>query len=273
MMNFFRSTVYKIKFKLYDFFYSQNLISPRVIIKKSEGIKIKGTKIQNNLEVGNNTKIYKSSIFSNVKIGSNSEIDRVTTYKKCEIGSNCKLYSVVISGKLTLEDFSSLWGPNISMYTTHRESIRIGKFCSIARNVTLQSYNHNIKKITSYFIGQNFFNEKWDDEQVSKGDITIKNDVWIGAHSIILGGVTIGNGAVIAANSMVNKDVPDYAIVGGTPAKVLGYRFSEEIIEKLLNEQWWNWSKEEILKNKILFEHELTLDHLKDMGIKSNLTT
>ena len=71
------------------------------------------------------------------------------------------------------------------------------------------------------------------------GKIIIGNDVWIGANAIIADDVKIGNGAVVAANSFVNVDVPDYAIVGGTPAKILKYRFSTEEIEFLLKLKWW----------------------------------
>lgn len=76
----------------------------------------------------------------------------------------------------------------------------------------------------------------------------IGNDVWIGANAIILQGVTIGDGAIIAAGAVVTKDVPPYAIVGGVPAKVIKYRFSDEVILKLLQIKWWDKPEEWIIQ-------------------------
>ena len=87
--------------------------------------------------------------------------------------------------------------------------------------------------------------KSWD----NKGNIIIGNDVWIGYEAVILAGVTIGDGAIIGTRAVVTKDVPPYTIVGGVPAKPIKKRFSEEIISKLLDIQWWNWSDEKIAKN------------------------
>ena len=83
----------------------------------------------------------------------------------------------------------------------------------------------------------------------SKGDTIIGNDVWIGYESVILPGVHIGDGAVIAAKSVVVGDVPPYAIFGGNPAKLIKQRFSDSEIEILLKTQWWNWEIEKITRN------------------------
>lgn len=77
-------------------------------------------------------------------------------------------------------------------------------------------------------------------------NVVIKNDVWIGLNSTILEGVTIGNGAIIGACSVVAKDVPDYAVVVGNPAKIIRYRFSKDQIHKLINLRWWELDREEI---------------------------
>jgi acetyltransferase-like isoleucine patch superfamily enzyme len=84
-----------------------------------------------------------------------------------------------------------------------------------------------------------------------KGDIIIENDVWIGAYATIMSGVKISNGAIVAANSVVTKDVPPYSIVAGNPAKIVKYRFDESQIEKLLKLSWWNWDEDKI-KNEAL---------------------
>jgi virginiamycin A acetyltransferase len=82
-----------------------------------------------------------------------------------------------------------------------------------------------------------------------KGDTVVGNDVWIGYDSMVMPGVTIGDGAIIATRSVVVSDVPPYAIVGGNPAKVVRRRFSDEIVAALLEIAWWNWSAERISQN------------------------
>lgn len=82
-----------------------------------------------------------------------------------------------------------------------------------------------------------------------KGDIIVGNDVWIGAKSTIMSGVKISDGSVVAAGSLVTKDVPPYAIVGGNPAKIIKFRFSEKQIEKLLEISWWDWDEQKIKDN------------------------
>ena len=87
--------------------------------------------------------------------------------------------------------------------------------------------------------------DSWDNRR----DIVIGNDVWIGYEAVIMSGVTIGDGAIIGTRAVVTKDVPPYAIVGGSPARVLKKRFSDDIIDKLLKIKWWNWPVEKITRN------------------------
>lgn len=82
------------------------------------------------------------------------------------------------------------------------------------------------------------------------------NDVWIGSRVMVVGGVTIGDGAVIAAGAVVTKDVPPYAVVGGAPAKVIKYRFSEDIVKFLEELEWWNLPESELKKHIELFQTE-----------------
>ncbi len=133
-------------------------------------------------------------------------------------------------------------------------TLRIGDFCSIAENVTiLLGGNHPIDWVSSFPFGAIFKEFKGRcaryPEKMTKGDVIIGNDVWIGLNSTILSGITIGDGAIIAANAVVTKNVEPYAIVGGNPAKILKKRFSDEAISKLITIKWWNWEIDKIENN------------------------
>lgn len=180
------------------------------------------------------------------------------------VGPFSLLNKVLINGKVEIGRNTTINGPGTEIYSI-QYPIKIGSYCSIARGTAIQEYNHNFKTITSYFIQYRVFGKPYGTDIVSKGPIIIGNDVWIGTQSVILTGVTIGHGAVIAANSVVTRDVPAYAISGGTPAKVIGYRFSELIIERLLEINWWDWSHEKIKRNEDLFSGELTKEKLNNI--------
>ena len=129
-------------------------------------------------------------------------------------------------------------------------NVNVGKFCSIAQDVVLDcGMDHRIDYISTFPFCAFYKEAKHlKGHPRSKGDITIMNDVWIGEGAMILAGVTIGNGAVIAARAVVTKDVGNYEVVGGVPAKHIKYRFSPSMIDQLLLIQWWNkddnWIKE-----------------------------
>ena len=240
----------KILLKVKNF----NEIDSNTIIEESTVIK--GSKIDKNIRINKNSKILYSSLSGNINIGNNTLLNSIQASGNISIGNYCRVRSCFLLGNISIGNYTSLWGPNLD-FRSSKENIKIGNFCSIARNVSFQSFNHNHKKVTTYFIGQNLFNEKWENEKISKGDITILNDVWIGTQSVILGGVIIGNGAVVAANSVVTNNVPPYSIVAGSPAKVIGYRFEQPQIDKLLLSNWWNWSHEELIKNKEFFKKDI----------------
>ncbi|MGP1586939.1 MAG: CatB-related O-acetyltransferase [Treponemataceae bacterium] len=123
---------------------------------------------------------------------------------------------------------------NISYGSPEKYKLLIGNYVSIAPDVLfLLANEHSTKSISTYPFKILEFG--MGPEAKGKGDIIIKDDVWICARAIICSGVTVGQGAVIASGSVVTKDVPPYAIVGGFPAKILKYRFSDDIIERLLS--------------------------------------
>ena len=138
-------------------------------------------------------------------------------------------------------------------YPIHREKLIIGKFCSIAcgTKFLFNCANHTLKSLSTYTFP--LFYEEWELEKSNittawdnKGNIIIGNDVWIDYEAVIMAGVHIGDGAIIAARAVVTKDVPPYTIVGGTPAKEIRKRFDAEVIEQLLIQKWWDWSTDKI---------------------------
>ncbi len=141
-------------------------------------------------------------------------------------------------------------------YPINGDKLKVGKFCSIACGVKFlfTSANHTMHSISTYPFP--IFFEEWGLDVTNitsawdnKGDIVIGNDVWIGYEAIVLSGVTIGDGAIIGTRAVVTKDVPPYTIVGGIPAKPIRKRFSDEVISKLLELQWWNWPENRIKEN------------------------
>jgi acetyltransferase-like isoleucine patch superfamily enzyme len=127
----------------------------------------------------------------------------------------------------------------------------IGNFCSIAGNVNIYlGGNHRKDWVTTYPFGhihQNIFNNfNGNGHPTTKGNVIIGNDVWIGNNVTIMSGVTIGDGVVIANNSHVVTNIEPYSLVGGNPAKLIKYRFSQEQIKKLLQIKWWYWDDNKI---------------------------
>jgi len=152
-------------------------------------------------------------------------------------------------------------------YDEGLNTVKIGNFCSIAGGVQiLLCADHHDEWITTFTLGtrlEGFEYNSTKQDMKHKGDIIIQNDVWIGRNAVILSGCTIGNGAIIGANSVVTKDVPPYAIVAGNPAKIIRYRFSEEVIKDLLEIAWWNRPISKIKENQHLLESDNLEEFIK----------
>lgn len=133
---------------------------------------------------------------------------------------------------------------NVQMFNKINK-LKIGDFCSIGPEVVfILSSEHALNQISSFPFKVKCLGEEY--EGLSKGDIVVDDDVWIGQNAIILSGIHIGQGAVIAAGAIVTKDVPPYAIVGGNPAKVIKYRFEDDLINELLKIDFAELSQEMI---------------------------
>jgi virginiamycin A acetyltransferase len=140
------------------------------------------------------------------------------------------------------------------LFDFNQDRLIIGKFCMIASDVKfiMNGGNHLTDAISSYPFA--IFGNGWEHAMENraypqKGDIEIGNDVWIGYHATILAGITIGDGAIVAANATVVKDVAPYSIVGGNPAYEIKKRFADDKIAALLNMKWWDWDIDKITRN------------------------
>jgi acetyltransferase-like isoleucine patch superfamily enzyme len=182
-----------------------------------------------------------------------------------------------ISLKSTIQRFVVIRQSNIGefSYIGHNSNIfraTIGKFCSISRfvNIGLSSHPSNFLSTSPvFFSANNAAGYNWIDKDVyddNPDPILIGNDVWIGMNATIMGGVTVGNGAIIAAHSVVTKDVPPYAIVGGVPAKVIRYRFDDLLISKLESICWWDLPEVVLKKNISIFMEELEPEKLDQLN-------
>jgi acetyltransferase-like isoleucine patch superfamily enzyme len=189
-------------------------------------------------DIINSRRFSEAQIDSNCCIDSGSKINsNVHILGNCLI-NNSEIYSYTYIGRNSIV-----------------QNAKIGHFCSIANDVFIGLGKHpleNFSTSTIFYRSQNTLKIRLIEQNSSFKEyenIEIGHDVWIGTRSIILDGVKVGTGAVIAANSIVTKDVPPYAIVAGVPARIIKYRFSDDKINKLLKSEWWNDPLEIIKSN------------------------
>ena len=176
-----------------------------------------------------------------------------------------------ISSKASSNKFCTMWNSSVDDYTymgtnSSLNNVRIGKYCSISKNVNIGLAVHPIEFISTspiFFSPQNATGYSWIENKVfddSPKKVIIGNDVWIGINVSIMGGVTIGDGAIIGSHSLVTKNVEPYTIVGGVPAKKIRMRFNDEIISALIGYKWWNYSENKIMEKISLFNRNLNIE-------------
>lgn len=180
-----------------------------------------------------------------------------------EYKTSCFLKNIIKAPNILVGDYTYYDDPRDPLgfeehnvlfnYPEFGDRLLIGKFCAIASGVRfiMGPANHRISSVTTYPF--HVFGGLWQertpphmDQLPRKGDTVIGNDVWIGRESVIMPGVHIGDGAVIAACSVVARDVPAYGVAGGNPARLLKMRFDEELIALLLAFRWWDLPPEEL---------------------------
>jgi acetyltransferase-like isoleucine patch superfamily enzyme len=168
-------------------------------------------------------------------------LQNVSFAGKNEVPDRCNFSGKISVGYATTLGYNNFFVGNIE----------IGKYCQIGADVAMHSTNHPMGYLSTY-INKNLFNGELESLKEIK-NIKIGNDVWIGHNVIIVGNITVGNGAILAAGSVVTKDVPPYTIVAGVPAKPVRNRFSDSVIAELQQLQWWDMTPEELQKVKPLF--------------------
>lgn len=188
-----------------------------------------------------------SEIRNNVRItGFSNGIKNVTFEGKNAVPDRCNFSGKIKIGYATTLGYNNFFHGNIS----------IGKYCQIGADVAIHTTNHPMNYMSTY-INKNLFNGDLHSLKETK-KVTIGNDVWIGHNAIIVGEVSIGNGAILAAGSVVTKNVEPYTIVAGVPAKPIKKRFSEKIIHEIEALNWWDLSESELEKIKPLFFKDFT---------------
>lgn len=233
-----------------------NRIDETAIISSSSSI-------GDNINIYKNVRVLNSVLIGNNSIGDFSTVRDATMDRYATVQRNCDLLRCDI-GRYTLIEKNAVL-----------HDISIGSFCEISWHCSMGGDNHNYKLPT---IHHWYWNKQFgfEEDNVTIGGTNfykklnaeicrIGNDVWVGSGVTVNRKVSIGNGAILASGCVVTKDVPDYAIVAGVPAKIIKFRFDKPIINRLLAVAWWDWPDEVLKEYRYLFEHEISEVTLSEM--------
>ena len=217
-------------------------------------------------------KVTDSTIADSARIYKNVIVRRSDIGENCIIGDMGHVEDSKLDYFTQLYPFGTMYHSELGAYSYVQKNssiwhATIGKFCSLSWNVSVGGGEHDFRKVTAhsmlYAKPYGFIEEPMYERFSEKCEIG--NDVWIAAGGSILRGVTVGDGAVVGAGAVVTRDVEPYTIVAGVPAKKIGQRCSDELIEELLSLKWWDWPKEIIKDNIYLFNKELSKDTIEKL--------
>lgn len=216
--------------------------------------------VSNSAKLYNNVRIIRSSIGDVTSIGDYTTVRDSQVGHHCQIQRYCDLLRVQIGNNTIIERNAVL------------HDVSIGSFCELSWYVGMGGDNHNYKLPSiHHWYWQTYFEFEKDENSVGKKNFfdklyseecTLGNDVWVGSGVTVNRKVHVGNGAILASGCVVTKDVPDYAIVAGVPARIIKYRFDKDVICRLLRISWWDWPSDVLRENRHLFEVEVCEDTL-----------
>lgn len=222
-----------------------------------------GSNIGNNVSIYKNVRVLNSILVGNNSIGDFSTLRDTAMDKYASVQRNCDLLRCTV-GRYTLIEKNAVL-----------HDISIGSFCEISWHCSMGGDNHNYKLpiIHHWYWNKQF---GFEEEDVTIGGTNfynklnaetcrIGNDVWIGSGVTVNRKVNVGNGVILASGCVVTKDVPDYAIVAGVPARIIKFRFDEPTIKRLLDVSWWEWPEDVLKDCRHLFEYELSEATLSEM--------
>lgn len=187
------------------------------------------------------------------------------------IGPNVELSEVVLGAYVNVSHHVQISGSSLGRRTsvgryTKIRNADIGSYCSISWDVTIGATSHPMDHpATHAFWYRKQFGIVEENAVLDEEKVLIGNDVWIGCAAVILPGVTIGDGAVIGANSVVTKNIDPYSVVAGCPAKVMKKRFDEDLCKEVSLLRWWDWPDERIREATRFFERPLSRDTLRSL--------
>lgn len=215
-----------------------------------------------NNTIGMNLKQYGNVSLIVSNIGNDVVLGEDTFIKQCTIGNRCSIErrNMLFNSKIC--DYT---------YTGYNCVIKyaiIGKFCSISWNVSIGGANHDISHLTTHpfpFLSKFGLTDKTESYDSFNESLIIGNDVWIGSNVSILRGVTIGDGAVIGAGAVVTHDIAPYEIWAGVPAKKIGQRYDNVIIDRLKQNAWYDLPESFIFENIEIFKRKVTIELIDEL--------